>query len=179
MKKNNVLVECILIKKANKHIIFRADGAASIEFCEDFPIDINRFLEECQVDNSEDDSFYGYEKRTKITLGSSWVMKSWWKNESIQRLFYPNSSTDEFRIKRQTNRRLKERLSYDISFEKRADFESFNSFFSTAEPMKKPDKIGPPRKRGQMIWAHKTAPEIEIEGSNRISPEELSKMRRR
>jgi hypothetical protein len=38
---------------------------------------------------------------------------------------------------------------------------------------------GPRRKRGQMIWTHKTAPTLEIEGGPRLSPDELAAMRRR
>jgi hypothetical protein len=42
----------------------------------------------------------------------------------------------------------------------------------TAEP-------GPRRKRGQMVWTHKTAPTLEIEGGQKLGPEELAAMRRR
>lgn len=38
---------------------------------------------------------------------------------------------------------------------------------------------GPPRKRGQMVWTHKTAPTLEIEGGPKLGPEELAAMRRR
>jgi len=38
---------------------------------------------------------------------------------------------------------------------------------------------GPKRKRGQMVWTHKTAPTLEIEGGPTLSPEDLAAMRRR
>jgi len=38
---------------------------------------------------------------------------------------------------------------------------------------------GPRRKRGQMVWTHKTAPTLEIEGGQKLGPEELAAMRRR
>lgn len=38
---------------------------------------------------------------------------------------------------------------------------------------------GPKRKRGQMVWTHKTAPTLEIEGGQKLGPEELAAMRRR
>jgi hypothetical protein len=41
------------------------------------------------------------------------------------------------------------------------------------------EDAGPPRKRGQMIWTHKTAPTLEIEGGRKLTPEELAAMRRR
>jgi hypothetical protein len=41
------------------------------------------------------------------------------------------------------------------------------------------EAAGPRRRRGQMVWAHKTAPALEIEGGPPLSPEELAAMRRR
>ena len=41
------------------------------------------------------------------------------------------------------------------------------------------DDSGPKRKRGQMVWTHKTAPVLEIEGGPALTPEELAAMRRR
>lgn len=42
-----------------------------------------------------------------------------------------------------------------------------------------PDRTGPPRVRGEMIWCHKTAPVLVIEGRPGMSPEEYSANRRR
>ena len=36
-----------------------------------------------------------------------------------------------------------------------------------------------PRVRGQMVWLHKTAPILEIEGRPRLTPEEIASGRRR
>jgi hypothetical protein len=41
------------------------------------------------------------------------------------------------------------------------------------------EDAGPTRKRGQMVWTHKTAPTLEIEGAPPLTPEELAAMRRR
>ncbi len=38
---------------------------------------------------------------------------------------------------------------------------------------------GPRRKRGQMVWTHKTAPVLEIEGGQALTADELAAMRRR
>ena len=46
-------------------------------------------------------------------------------------------------------------------------------------PCAREEEAGPPRKRGQMVWTHKTAPTIEIEGGPTLTPEELAAMRRR
>jgi hypothetical protein len=46
-------------------------------------------------------------------------------------------------------------------------------------PCARGEAPGPRRKRGQMVWTHKTAPTLEIEGGPRLSPEELAAMRRR
>ena len=41
------------------------------------------------------------------------------------------------------------------------------------------DDGGPPRVRGEMIWLHKTAPTLVIEGRGDLSPEEHAAGRRR
>lgn len=41
------------------------------------------------------------------------------------------------------------------------------------------DDSGPPRVRGEMIWAHKTAPILMIEGRKGPTPEEIAAGRRR
>jgi hypothetical protein len=41
------------------------------------------------------------------------------------------------------------------------------------------EATGPKRKRGQMVWTHKTAPTLEIEGGRPLTPEEIAAMRRR
>jgi hypothetical protein len=46
-------------------------------------------------------------------------------------------------------------------------------------PCARGEAPGPTRKRGQMVWTHKTAPALEIEGGPTISPDELAAMRRR
>jgi hypothetical protein len=46
-------------------------------------------------------------------------------------------------------------------------------------PCARGEAPGPRRKRGQMVWTHKTAPTLEIEGGPTLSPEELAAMRRR
>jgi hypothetical protein len=46
-------------------------------------------------------------------------------------------------------------------------------------PCARGEAPGPRRKRGQMVWTHKTAPTLEIEGGPRLSPDELAAMRRR
>jgi len=46
-------------------------------------------------------------------------------------------------------------------------------------PCARGEEPGPTRKRGQMVWTHKTAPVLEIEGGPKLSPEELAAMRRR
>jgi hypothetical protein len=54
--------------------------------------------------------------------------------------------------------------------------------YGTAEqcgPCARGEEPGPRRKRGQMVWTHKTAPTLEIEGGPALSPEELAAMRRR
>lgn len=39
--------------------------------------------------------------------------------------------------------------------------------------------LGPPRVRGEMVWLHKTAPVLVIEGKSGLSPEEHAAGRRR
>src|SRR5215813_496550 len=46
-------------------------------------------------------------------------------------------------------------------------------------PCAQAEAPGPRRKRGQMVWTHKTAPTLEIEGGAKLGPEELAAMRRR
>jgi len=46
-------------------------------------------------------------------------------------------------------------------------------------PCAQAEAPGPRRKRGQMVWTHKTAPTLEIEGGQKLGPEELAAMRRR
>src|SRR5262245_38643085 len=46
-------------------------------------------------------------------------------------------------------------------------------------PCARGETPGPRRKRGQMVWTHKTAPTLEIEGGRPLGPEELAAMRRR
>ena len=46
-------------------------------------------------------------------------------------------------------------------------------------PCARGEEPGPRRKKGQMVWTHKTAPTLEIEGGPTLSPEELAAMRRR
>lgn len=41
------------------------------------------------------------------------------------------------------------------------------------------DEPGPPRVRGEMIWLHKTAPTLVIEGRRGLTPEEHAAGRRR
>jgi hypothetical protein len=41
------------------------------------------------------------------------------------------------------------------------------------------EAAGPRKKRGQMVWTHKTAPTLEIEGGRALTPEEIAAMRRR
>lgn len=46
-------------------------------------------------------------------------------------------------------------------------------------PCARTEAPGPRRKRGHMVWTHKTAPTLEIEGGQKLGPEELAAMRRR
>ena len=46
-------------------------------------------------------------------------------------------------------------------------------------PCARGEEPGPARKRGQMVWTHKTAPVLEIEGGPTLSGDELAAMRRR
>lgn len=41
------------------------------------------------------------------------------------------------------------------------------------------DDLGPPRVRGEMVWTHKTAPTLVIEGRSGMTPEEYAAGRRR
>jgi hypothetical protein len=41
------------------------------------------------------------------------------------------------------------------------------------------ERLGPPRVRGEMVWLHKTAPVLVIEGRPPLSPEEHAAGRRR
>src|SRR4051812_46989131 len=46
-------------------------------------------------------------------------------------------------------------------------------------PVRRPDDGGPARVRGEMVWLHKTAPTLVIEGGSGISPEDHAAGRRR
>ena len=52
---------------------------------------------------------------------------------------------------------------------------------STAVPVERIREVpdGPPRVRGEMVWLHKTAPTLVIEGRPGISPEDHAAGRRR
>lgn len=173
------IIDCIVCISCGNIKIKRADGLASINFSSETKIDANRFLVECQVGNIEELPRMGYDRKYSVMLGAEWVMKSWWKDRKIQLLFYPRSSVEDFKIKRNVHRTKKERLKYSIANSNPDRIPSAGTFFSTQPAPKKKENFGPPRKRGQMVWVHKTAPEIEIEGSKGLAPDDIAKMRRR
>lgn len=49
----------------------------------------------------------------------------------------------------------------------------------TRELRRQAEDLGPPRVRGEMVWLHKTAPTLVIEGQRDMSPEEHAAGRRR
>lgn len=52
-------------------------------------------------------------------------------------------------------------------------------FRRSRELAREHEELGPPRKRGEMLWLHKTAPVLVIEGGPSLSPEEHAAGRRR
>src|SRR5262245_49697629 len=57
--------------------------------------------------------------------------------------------------------------------------EAPSSTLPYGRPFVRPDDDGPPRVRGEMVWTHKTAPTLVIEGRPDLSPEEHAAGRRR
>lgn len=54
-----------------------------------------------------------------------------------------------------------------------------SSEYVPPHPTESDEELGPPRVRGEMVWLHKTAPVLVIQGRPDLSPEEHSSGRRR
>lgn len=155
----------------------RMQDGRSIEFTAESVPPLDRVLEHCLV-SAEDPSTRPGRIDQKMVLDDRYAMKSWRRDERF-RIFFgweqPAPRKEHVRIKN----------SSPVSWPFRVTEERSNvSPSESLRPESRPPKFDPddPVKpiRGRMIWSHKTAPELEIEGrGSEIDPDEIARGRRR
>lgn len=136
-----------------------------------------RFFEVCGDYLTEKQSRPGCSWTATVVLYPERVKKSWWRQERFQKFFFPDRDADSFRTPREKRRRGGTYRTKPLEQDPNR-MASAEGFFSTA-PEAVVDARPPARKRGHMVWVHKTAPELEIEGEKKLSPDDYEKMRRR
>jgi hypothetical protein len=143
---------------------------------------IDRFIEECVVEIEGPVARPGY-TQTQVVIDERKIMKSWWKFDELRLFIHPTSNYSDFcRDRADTIRRSKKPLEYKLLKDNQQALQSASGFFSTAQqPKQNLDALpGPARVKGKMIWSHKTAPELEIEGKGSpIDPDYIAAQRRR
>ena len=178
------MLECLMIK-TQPYIEFKS-AAGSLRFsrsCVNCLPPIERFIEECVTEIDTPVSRPGC-VQTPVVIDERKIMKSWWKCDALRLFISPSSVPSDFCRKRVDSiRRSKKPLSYSLNVEKQK-LQSADGFFSTAlnktSIADEDSQPGPPRVKGKMIWSHKTAPELEIEGKGSpLDPEYIAAQRRR
>lgn len=158
-----------LFEHSGRELAFRDTGEQSPDWM--------RFFEVCGSYITDKQSRPGCSWTATVLLYPEKLMKRWWCQERFQKFFFPDGVPDCFRTHRETRRRggtyRAEPIPKDPS-----RLASVEGFFSTA-PAHVVDASLPPRKKGRMVWVHKTAPELEINGEEKLRPEDYEKMRRR
>lgn len=110
-----------------------------------------------------------------LVLDKEDLPKSWFKNSDFVHYFFP----DFQKVKIVCNRRKSTKLEY--SKIQGNVIPSEEGFFSKKEAsVVETENLGPARVKGKMIWDHKTAPVLEIEGQGTLlTPDEIAALRRR
>lgn len=103
----------------------------------------------------------------EVMLNDDYAPRMWWRNHEFRNFFRPDL------IIPKTYRRRAEKLVYQETPPSRYQSSQRDECSSTVKT------LDPTRVKGQMIWCHKTAPEIEIEGKKFLTPEEIAAGRRR
>ena len=173
-----MLFECMLTRMMNGRAKLWCEGR-ELHFDRASKLSLNELLEKCLV--SEDDSRSrpggGYTQR--IMLDDSYAMKSWRRDKRFQEFFLWSPPEAP---KREPKARPSQRPVGWPFVASGQEPERPRGEPATPPVLKERDDDRPdvPRKRGKMIWSHKTAPELEIEGQgSAIDPEGIAAQRRR
>lgn len=200
------MITAMLYHFANRVEVVR-EGAPPLVFRNDDEPDLESFLAECQVGDLEDDKPRPGVRRVQyVKLDEKYLRKSWWQQERFQKFFRPDSRPVDFKrkptrktiIRRKTTTipvfkteetapshteyvkvELPECSRCHKTFDPKAEVHATGLRDMCGHCSRDMGKAGPRVKRGQMIWAHKSVPILEIEGEKPVDPEELAKSRRR